>query len=105
MRKFQWIALRNERQFRAFTGVSEKVFDRLLPEFTRCLEAARQRRYQTHRARRQRQPGGGRKGALSTPESKLFFILGGLKIEVQHPYLCGYEGLAHGNLLQTVDGR
>ena len=79
MRKFQWITLRNERQFRAFTGISEKEFDRLLPEFTHCLEAAQWQRYQKHRPQRQRQPGGGRKGVLSTPELKLFFILFYLK--------------------------
>lgn len=95
MRKFQWITLRNERQFRAFTGVSQNVFDRLLPEFTRCLEAARQQRYQTHRARRQRQPGGGRKGALSTPELKLFFILFYLKNYPTFDVLGGLFDLSH----------
>ena len=39
MRKFQSITVRNERPFRAFTGLPQKEFDRLLPDFTRCLEA------------------------------------------------------------------
>ena len=71
MKKFQWMIIRNERQFRALTGVPQKVFDTLLPEFTQCLESARQQNYQNHRARRKRRPGGGRKGTLSTPELKL----------------------------------
>jgi len=79
MRKFQSITIRNERQFRAFVGLPQKVFDILLPEFAQCLESARQQHYQKHRVQRQRRPGGGRKGTLSTPELKLFFILFYLK--------------------------
>ncbi len=75
MKKFQLMIIRNERQFRALTGIPQKVFDILLPEFTQCLESARQKNYQKHRAQRKRRPGGGRKGTLSTPELKLFFIL------------------------------
>ena len=79
MKKFQLMIIRNERQFRALTGIPQKVFDILLPEFTQCLESARQKNYQKHRAQRKRRPGGGRKGTLSTPELKLFFILVYLK--------------------------
>ena len=75
MRTFKWITIRDERQFRAFTGLSQKEFDRLLAEFTQSLESAQQQRYKKHSLQRQRKPGGGRKGALSTPELKLFFIL------------------------------
>ena len=79
MRTFQSITIRNERQFKAFTGLPQKEFYRLLPEFTHGLEAVRQQRYQKHRAQRKRHPGGGRKGALSTPDVKLFFVLFYLK--------------------------
>jgi len=79
MRKFQSITIRNDRQFIAFTGVSEKIFDQLLTEFTKCLTSDRQKQYQKHRATRQRRPGGGRRGVLATPELKLFFILFYLK--------------------------
>ena len=79
MRKFQSIIIRNERQFKAFTGLPENLFDRLLTPFTQCLESARQQRYEKHRGQRHRRPGGGRKGTLSTPELKLFFILFYLK--------------------------
>ena len=61
------------------TGVSQKEFDRLLPEFTRSLESAQQQRYRQHQRQRRRRPGGGRKGVLSVPELKLFFLLFYLK--------------------------
>ena len=79
MRNFQSITVHNERQFRSLTGVSQKEFDRLLPEFTRSLESAQQQRYRQHQTQRRRRPGGGRKGALSLPELKLFFLLFYLK--------------------------
>ena len=79
MRTFKLITIRHERQFRAFTGLSQKEFDRLLAEFTQALASAQQQRYKKHSLQRQRKPGGGRKGALSTPELKLFFILCYLK--------------------------
>ena len=40
MRTFKLITIRHERQFRAFTGLSQKEFDRLLSEFTKALESA-----------------------------------------------------------------
>lgn len=79
MRKFKSIIIRNERQFRAFTGLPESAFDRLLIEFTRCLEAAQILHHKNHGSPRKRRLGGGRKGALPTPELKLFFILFYLK--------------------------
>ena len=71
--------IRNERQFRALTGLPRRVFDILLPEFIRCLDLSRQQRDRQRQVSRRRKPGGGRKGALSTPEQKLFFILFYLK--------------------------
>ena len=75
MRNFKLITIRNERQFRAFTGLSQKEFDRLLSEFTKALESAQQQHYKKHHLQRKRKLGGGRKGALSTPELKLFLAL------------------------------
>jgi hypothetical protein len=79
MRKFNSINIRNKRQFLSFTGISEDDFDKLLIEFTRALDQDRRKNYQKNRASRQRRPGGGRLGVLSTPELKLFFILFYLK--------------------------
>jgi hypothetical protein len=102
MRKFQSIIVRNERQFRAFTGLPQKEFDRLLPDFTRCLEAIQKQRYQKHRVQRKRQPGGGRKGALSTPELKLFFILFYLKTYPTFDVLGGLFNLSPGKAEENV---
>jgi mRNA-degrading endonuclease RelE of RelBE toxin-antitoxin system len=79
MRKFKLLNIRNERQFKAFTGLAYKEFEILLAEFTNCLKLNQQMRYKKNRLNRKRKPGGGRKGTLSTPELKLFFILFYLK--------------------------
>ncbi len=70
MRKFKLMTVRNERQFRACTGLSQEEFDRLFPEFAMCLQRAQRRHYQNHRSQRKRKPGGGRKGALFTPDRR-----------------------------------
>lgn len=79
MRNFYSIKIRNDRQFIAFTGLSEKVFDQLLTEFDRCLHSVQRQKYQKNRAKRSRGPGGGRRGILATAELRLFFILFYLK--------------------------
>ena len=79
MRKFKLLNIRNERQFKAFTGLAYKEFELLLTEFTNCLKLNQQMRYKKNCLNRKRKLGGGRKGALSTPELKLFFILFYLK--------------------------
>lgn len=79
MRKFNFMMVRNERQFKACTGLSQGEFDLLLAEFIKCLKLARQQHDDQQRLSRKRKPGGGRQGRLSTPDLKLFFILFYLK--------------------------
>lgn len=79
MRKFNLINIRNDRQFRAFTGLPDSLFNRLLSVFVQSLKLDEQRRDRNRHAPRRRQRGGGRKGALPTPELKLFFLLFYLK--------------------------
>jgi hypothetical protein len=79
MRKFKLITIRNDRQFRAFTGLPERVFNQLLLVFVQCLKLTQELRDRKLQAPHQRRPGGGRKGALPTPELKLFFLLFYLK--------------------------
>jgi len=71
--------VRNERQFLALTGLSMKQFEELLNEFSSCLEVIKHERYRKNRKARVRKPGGGRKGVLTTPKQKLFFLLCFLK--------------------------
>ncbi len=102
MRNFKQITIRTERQFRAFTGLSQKEFDRLLSEFTKALESAQQRHYKKHYLERKRKPGGGRKGALSTPELKLFFILFYLKTYPTFDVLGGLFDLSPAKAQENV---
>jgi hypothetical protein len=66
---------KDEREFKALTGLSKVAFERLVPVFERWVASAQQAAYEQKQAERQRQPGGGRKGKLKTAERKLFFIL------------------------------
>ena len=71
--------IRNERQFKALTGLPRKIFDTLLQAFEKSLKDVASHRDRKRTTPRQRKSGGGRKGVLSTPEQKLFFILFYLK--------------------------
>ena len=72
--------IRNERQFKALTGLPRNIFNTLLQEFEKSLKDVALHRDRKRKKPRQRKSGGGRKGVLSTPEQKLFFILFYLKI-------------------------
>ena len=67
--------IRNERQFKALTGLPRNIFNTLLQEFEKSLKDVASHRDRKRTTPRQRKSGGGRKGVLSTPEQKLFFIL------------------------------
>ena len=67
-------ALKNNRIFRALTGISPEEFQSLLPVFTQfVIEVA------LSKQNRKRGYGGGRQGNIRNPEKKLFFILVYLK--------------------------
>lgn len=67
--------IQDERLFKALTGVSRTEFQQLLPVFITSYQELQQETYETEKATRQRQSGGGQKGKLPTMELKLFFIL------------------------------
>ena len=73
--KAQLEDVRNDRQFRALTGMTRHEFDQLLPVFTESYQALRQEAYENVKENRHRRPGGGPKGKLVTMGQKLFFIL------------------------------
>jgi hypothetical protein len=77
--QFGSIVIRNERQFKAITGLTFEEFDKMVPVFAEELEKQKKEDYKKNRKNRKRRPGGGRKGVLSTPELQLFFILFYLK--------------------------
>jgi hypothetical protein len=67
--------IRNDRQFKALTGMARREFEQFLPTFTDAYEELRQEAYEAQQATRQRKPGGGPKGKLPEMSQKLFFIL------------------------------
>jgi hypothetical protein len=71
------LLIRDDRQMKAFTGLSQAPFDHVLPVFTDRYQAAQQHTYERGVASgtRRRQPGGGSKGKLPTLAEKLPFVL------------------------------
>ena len=71
------LEIRDDRQMRALTGLSQAQFSQLLPTFSEVYQAKRQAEYEqaVQEGKRQRQPGGGRKSKLPTMADKLLFIL------------------------------
>lgn len=68
--------LKNKPQvFKSITGLTVTTFSELLPAFRRAYEDKLDRHDAQREQARQRQRGGGRKGALLTLEDKLVFIL------------------------------
>ena len=71
------LLVRDDRQMKALTGLSQAQFDSLLPVFTDLYQAAQQQTYAQGVASgtRRRKPGGGSKGKLPTMAEKLQFVL------------------------------
>jgi len=71
------LEIRDARQWRALTGLSQAKFDQLLLTFTVVYQEAQQAAYAARVAAgtRHRQPGGGAKGKLPTLADKLVFVL------------------------------
>jgi hypothetical protein len=73
-------SIRSERHRKSLTGLARSDFERLVESFSESLEEIKLENYQQNRHTRNRKPGGGQKGKLSTPKDKLFFILYYLKV-------------------------
>lgn len=71
------ITIRDERQFKSLTGLSEEQFESLHQSFSEVYEEKQQEAYEEAAALgdRKRKRGGGRKGNLPTIADKLFFLL------------------------------
>jgi len=71
------LLIRDDRQMKALTGLSQAQFDPLLPVFSDVYQATQQKMYEEGVASgtRQRCPGGGSKGKLPTVADKLQFVL------------------------------
>jgi Helix-turn-helix of DDE superfamily endonuclease len=71
------LTIRDERQMKALTGLSQAPFDVLLPVFGHVYQEAEQNRYEdgVKAGTRRRKPGAGIKGKLPTLADKLLFVL------------------------------
>jgi DDE superfamily endonuclease len=71
------LQIRDNRQRKALTGLSQAQFDHLLPFFSDIYEATQQKTYEAgvEAGTRKRKPGGGSKGKLPTMADKLQFVL------------------------------
>ena len=71
------LQIRDERQMKALTGLSQDQFDHLLPCFSAIYESTQHKTYAEGVASgtRRRKPGGGSKGKLPTMAEKLQFVL------------------------------
>lgn len=71
------LLIRDDRQMKALTGLSQDQFDHLLPIFSAIYQAAQQQTYEKgiESGTRWRKPGGGSKGKLPTMAEKLQFVL------------------------------
>jgi DDE superfamily endonuclease len=69
--------VRDDRQMKALTGLSQAQFDDLLPVFSDIYQATQHQRYEEGltSGTRRRKPGGGTKGKLPTMAEKLLFVL------------------------------
>ena len=71
------IQIRDDRQMKALTGLSQAHFDYLLPVFSDIYQATQHQTYEegVKSGTRTRKPGGGSKGKLPTMADKLLFVL------------------------------
>jgi hypothetical protein len=71
------IHVRDERQMKALTGLSQAQFDDLLPVFSAIYGVTQQQPYEEGVASgpRRRKPGGGTNGKVPTMTEKLLFVL------------------------------
>jgi hypothetical protein len=69
--------IRDDRQMKALTGLSQAQFDHLLPIFHDLSQAIQHKTYEegVESGTRTRKPGGGAKGKLPTMVEKLLFVL------------------------------
>lgn len=98
------LTIRDDRQLRSLTGVSEEVLANLELEFTKVYQRHQEEAYEQGRAKgtRQRKAGGGRKGVLDTMQAKLWFILYYLKTYPSFDVLAEKVNLSRSNAHRHV---
>jgi hypothetical protein len=100
------LVIRDDRQMKALTGVSQAQFDFLLPVFSHVYQKAQQQRYEdgVEAGTRSRKPGAGIKGKLPTMANKLTYVLYYYKTYPDSTGLCGWwnEHLKTSGMVQLI---
>ncbi|MCP4345691.1 MAG: transposase family protein [Desulfobacterales bacterium] len=96
--------IRDDRQFKALTGVSREQFEKLGKFFAGVYEEMLQKAYEeaVGRGERKRKRGGGRKGRLPTVEEKLFFVLYYLKVYPTFDVFAGVFGMSRSKACENL---
>jgi hypothetical protein len=96
--------IRDERQMRALTGVPTEKFSTLEAAFGLALDDEKERAYREGLAKgkRQRKPGGGQKGKLSSVHDKLIFLLYYLKVYPTFDVLGAQFGINRSKACENV---
>lgn len=96
--------IRDSRQLRAMTGVSEEQFETLKKAFDEVYEELKQKEYEeaVERGERKRKRGGGRKGNLPTIADKLLFVLFYLKVYPTFDVIAGFFGMSRSKACENL---
>ncbi|MCP3944549.1 MAG: transposase [Desulfobacteraceae bacterium] len=96
--------VRDDRQFKALTGVSQEQFEKLRKFFAGVYEEMLQNAYEeaVGRGERKRKRGGGRKGSLPTVGEKLFFVLYYLKVYPTFDVLASAFGMSRSKACENL---
>jgi len=98
------LSIRDSRQLRAVTGVSDKQFKKLEEVFEETHEDLKQKAYEeaVERGERRRKRGGGQKGALPETGDKLLFVLYYLKTYPTFDALSAVFGMSRSKACENI---
>jgi hypothetical protein len=98
------LEIRDDRQMRALTGLPHEKIEVLESAFTEVYHEEQQREYEEGLAagKRQRKPGGGRKGILPSIRDKLLFLLYYLKVNPTFDVMGVQFGMSRSKACENV---
>ena len=98
------IDIRDERQLKAFIGLSFEHLTQREEAFSNVYEARKEQAYEERKAKgeRHRAPGGGKKGQLRTIRDKVVFLLYYLKVYPTFDVLGAQFGLSRSKACENV---
>jgi hypothetical protein len=96
--------VRDERQFKSLTGLSEEQFKKLCPLFCEVYDEALEAVHvkDIFEERRRNERGGGRKGKLPTIKDKLFFLLYYYKVYPTFDVLASIFGMSRSKACENI---